>query len=88
MKPSFPPESFPASPLLFVLTAPATLASLASPPCWAAGELAFRWERRDALPSEALSAHPRWSLTFCLHQARGRRADWTRPSLPSVNPIS
>lgn len=96
-KPSFPPallqssspaESFPASPLLFVSTAPATLASLASPPCWAAGELAFRWERRDALPSEALSAHPLWSLTFCLHQARGLRADWTWPSLPSVNPIS
>lgn len=33
-------ESFPAGPLLFVLTAPATF-SFRCPPCWAAGELAF-----------------------------------------------
>lgn len=40
------------------------------------------------MPSEVASAHPLWSLTFCLHQARGLCANWTCSNWPSVNPVS
>lgn len=43
--------------------------------------------RGSTLPSEAVSAHPLGSLTFCQHQGRGLEANWPCPGCPSTNPI-